>query len=127
MPDNELERFLTTWNREAENTLKLLRALPASQYDFRPDKGGRSLGELAWHLAEGDAYMSFGIENGRFTMGVTHSDDPPPDTMRSAGPSWTIRTPIAIVAAVSAVAVATRSASLRTGALASAPAEAFSG
>ena len=68
MPINELERFLNTWDREAENTLKLLRALPASQYDFRPDRGGRSLGELAWHLAEGDAYMSFGIEQGQFGM-----------------------------------------------------------
>jgi uncharacterized damage-inducible protein DinB len=58
IPTLELERFLKTWDREAENTLKLLRALPASQYDFRPDQGGRSLGELAWHLAEGDAYMS---------------------------------------------------------------------
>jgi hypothetical protein len=58
MPANELERFLITWDREAANTVKLMRALPASQYDFRPDAGGRSLGELAWHLAEGDAYMS---------------------------------------------------------------------
>ena len=66
MPLDELERFFSTWNREAENTLKLMRALPSSQYDFRPDQGGRSLGELAWHLAEGDAYMSFGIENGQF-------------------------------------------------------------
>ncbi len=61
MPVNELERFLATWDREAANTAKLLRALPVSQYDFRPDAGGRSLGELAWHLAEGDAYMSHGV------------------------------------------------------------------
>src|ERR1700756_2068697 len=66
MPINELERFLSTWDREAEKTLKLLRALPASQYDFRPDPGGRSLGELAWHLAEGDAYISYGIDQGSF-------------------------------------------------------------
>ena len=63
---NELERFLSSWDREADSTVKLLRALPASKYDYRPDAGGRSLGELAWHLAEGDAYMSFGIETGRF-------------------------------------------------------------
>jgi uncharacterized damage-inducible protein DinB len=69
MPVNELERFLQTWEREAVNTVKVLRALPASQYDFRPDSGGRSLGELAWHLAEGDAYMSYGIEAGGFSMG----------------------------------------------------------
>src|SRR5688572_3096421 len=68
MPMNELEMFLSAWDREAENTVKLLRALPVSQYDFRPDAGGRSLGELAWHLAEGDAYMSYGIENGGFSM-----------------------------------------------------------
>ena len=68
MPATELESFLDTWNREAEKTVTLLRALPTSQYDFRPDEGGRSLGELAWHLAEGDAYMSVGIENGQFAM-----------------------------------------------------------
>ncbi len=67
MPMNELEMFLSAWDREAESTLKLLRALPATQYDFRPDAGGRSMGELAWHLAEGDAYMSSGIEAGKFT------------------------------------------------------------
>jgi uncharacterized damage-inducible protein DinB len=77
MASNELERFLTTWDREAANTLKLLRALPTSQYNFRPDQGGRSLGELAWHLAEGDAYTSFGIDNGRFTM-----DAQPPNIER---------------------------------------------
>jgi len=69
MPMNELEMFLSAWDREAENTLKLLRALPVTQYDFRPDQGGRSLGELAWHLAEGDAYMSHGIDTGQFSMG----------------------------------------------------------
>ena len=68
MPVSELERFLATWEREAASTVKLLRALPASQYDFRPDAGGRSLGELAWHLAEGDGYMSYGIEHGQFNM-----------------------------------------------------------
>jgi uncharacterized damage-inducible protein DinB len=58
--------FLNTWDREAQSTVKLLRALPVTQYDFRPDASGRSLGELAWHLAEGDAYMSYGIETGGF-------------------------------------------------------------
>ena len=31
MPTNELESFLETWDREAENTLKLLRVLPVTQ------------------------------------------------------------------------------------------------
>lgn len=60
--------FLDSWDREAANTVKVLEALPPAQYDFRPDAGGRSLGELAWHLAEGDAYISYGIERGEFTM-----------------------------------------------------------
>jgi uncharacterized damage-inducible protein DinB len=68
MTMNELDRFMQSWDREAQSTVKLLRALPADRYDFKPDPGGRSLGELAWHLAEGDAYMSFGIEKGEFTM-----------------------------------------------------------
>lgn len=88
MPVNELERFLTTWNREAEGTLKLLRALPAAQYDFRPDKGGRSLGELAWHLAEGDAYMSFGIETGRFTMEAKPPNIERPRTVDALAPGY---------------------------------------
>jgi uncharacterized damage-inducible protein DinB len=70
---SELERFFEVWDRESASTLKVLRALPVDQYDFRPDPGGRSLGELAWHLAEGDAYMSFGIERGKFGM----ADRPP--------------------------------------------------
>ena len=72
MPTNELDMFLNAWEYEAENTLKLLRALPVSQYHFRPDAGGRSLGELAWHLAEGDAYMSYGIDAGRFKWAPNH-------------------------------------------------------
>jgi uncharacterized damage-inducible protein DinB len=88
MASNELERFLATWDREAGNTLKLLRALPASQYDFRPDQGGRSLGELAWHLAEGDAYMSFGIDNGRFTMEAQPPNIERPRTVEGLAPGY---------------------------------------
>ena len=88
MAMNELERFLSTWDREAANTVKLLRALPATQYDFRPDTGGRSLGELAWHLAEGDAYMSYGIDRGGFNM----IDKPPnierPRTVEALAPGF---------------------------------------
>ena len=65
---NELDMFLTWWDRDAASTVTLLKALPPTQYDFRPDPAGRSLGELAWHLAESDAYMSYGIERGEFTM-----------------------------------------------------------
>ena len=88
MPSNELERFLATWDREAQNTLKLMRALPSSQYDFRPDHGGRSLGELAWHLAEGDAYMSFGIEKGGFAMETKPPNMERPRTVDALAPGY---------------------------------------
>ena len=68
MATNEMDMFLAMWDREAASTVKLLQALPAAQYDFRPDSTGRSLGELAWHLAEGDAYISYGIDQRQFNM-----------------------------------------------------------
>ena len=85
---NELEMFLSAWDREAENTLKLLRALPVTQYDFRPDKDGRSLGELAWHLAEGDAYMSYGVETGSFTMSAKPPNIERPRTVEALAPGY---------------------------------------
>src|SRR5207245_9148276 len=69
MATTELQTFLGVWDAEAQKTATLLRALPAGQYDFRPDAGARSLGELAWHLAEADAYVSWGIEQGKFETG----------------------------------------------------------
>jgi uncharacterized damage-inducible protein DinB len=88
MAMNELEMFLNAWDREAESTLKLLRALPATQYDFRPDAGGRSLGELAWHLAEGDAYMSHGIDAGGFSMNAKPPNIERPRTVEALAPGY---------------------------------------
>jgi uncharacterized damage-inducible protein DinB len=88
MATNELEMFLGTWDREAASTLKLLRALPPTQYDFRPDAGGRSLGELAWHLAEGDAYMSYGVETGKFDLGMKPANIERPRTVEGLAPGY---------------------------------------
>ncbi len=74
---NEVETFRAAWNAEAQDTLRLLEALPPDQYDFRPDPKGRSIGELAWHLSEIDACLSFGIAVGRFRF-----EDEPPDLKR---------------------------------------------
>ncbi len=67
MARNEVEQFVEIWDQEAKKTVELMRALPRDKYDFRPDPQGRSLGELAWHLSEGDAFISFGIEKGVFS------------------------------------------------------------
>jgi uncharacterized damage-inducible protein DinB len=88
MAANELETFLSTWDREAQSTAKLLRALPPTKYDFRPDSGGRSLGELAWHLAEGDAYMSFGIDQGGFSMDAKPPHIERPRTVEALAPGY---------------------------------------
>src|SRR6186997_3172677 len=88
MATNEFEMLLKTWDREAESTLKLLRALPATQYDFRPDAGGRSLGELAWHLAEGDAYMTQWVASGKFDKGSKPPNIERPRTVEGLAPGY---------------------------------------
>jgi uncharacterized damage-inducible protein DinB len=74
---NEIEIFRQVWNAEAATTIRLLETLPSAQYEFRPDSKGRSLGELAWHLSEIDACLTFGIAHGRFRY-----EDEPPDLKR---------------------------------------------
>ena len=67
-PMNELDRFRKVWDMEAQVTARLLEALPTTQYDFRPDAAGRSLGEMAWHLSEIEGYTSYGITKGAVTF-----------------------------------------------------------
>jgi uncharacterized damage-inducible protein DinB len=69
MPTDELALFLEAWDGEASRTASVLKSLPGDKYDFRPDPDSRSLGELAWHLSEIDAYMSHGIATGSFADG----------------------------------------------------------
>lgn len=61
---HELDRFIATFERESKNTQRLLEALPQDKHDFRPDPGGRSLGDLAWHIAAIEAFITHGIEKG---------------------------------------------------------------
>jgi len=65
---SELQQFMNAWTRETDAALALMRALPRDSYAARPDAGGRSIGELAWHLAEIDAYISLGIERRSFVF-----------------------------------------------------------
>lgn len=64
------DKFLHVWEHEHNNTMKMLGALVPEKYDFRPDPTGRSIGEMAWHLAETDGYMSLAATKGAFEMGV---------------------------------------------------------
>jgi uncharacterized damage-inducible protein DinB len=85
---DELQTFISTWDTEAKKTAAMLRALPEGQYDFRPDAGGRSLGELAWHLAEIEAYSGFGIERGAFEIGVRPAGIERPRTIEALAPGY---------------------------------------
>ncbi len=87
---NELLEFLAEWEKETEGTLALMRALPADRYDHRPDPGGRSIGELAWHLAEIDAYGSLGIEQGEFKFPVKPAHIERPRTIDALPPAFRI-------------------------------------
>src|SRR6266851_3908319 len=86
----ELQEFSRQWERETNGTLALLRALPLSQYDYRPDAGGRSIGELAWHLAEVDAYVSLGIERGSFAFDVKPPHIERPQSVDGLAPGFRV-------------------------------------
>lgn len=85
---DELSRFLTVWEQETAKTVGLLKCLPRDQYDFRPDAGGRSLGELAWHLAESDAYITHGIEGGEFDFGTKPAGIERPKQVEALAPAF---------------------------------------
>jgi uncharacterized damage-inducible protein DinB len=88
MPAQSVEQFIRVWDWEAKNTVQLLKALPAAKYDFKPDPGGRSLGELAWHLAEVDAYMTHGIEANSFDLKTKPAGIERPRTVDALAPGY---------------------------------------
>jgi uncharacterized damage-inducible protein DinB len=85
---SELETFLRVWDEEAKKTAALLQALPEGCYDFRPDAGGRSVGELAWHLAESDAYTSVLVEQRAFDMSSRPPGIERPRTIAELAPGF---------------------------------------
>jgi uncharacterized damage-inducible protein DinB len=85
---DELQSFLGMWESEAKKTAAVLHALPRDKYDFRPDAGGRSLGELAWHLAEVEAYTAFGFEQGAFNITVRPPGIERPKQVEALAPGY---------------------------------------
>lgn len=86
--NHEIEQFMTEWERQTKGTVALLESLPADQYDFRPDPLGRSLGELAWHLAEIDAFTTLGIAQRKFEFPVRPSNMTRPRTVAELAPGF---------------------------------------
>jgi uncharacterized damage-inducible protein DinB len=85
---DEVTRFMHVWEQESQKTISLLRSLPRDQYDFRPDAHGRSLGELAWHVAEGDAYITYGIERGEFDFAAKPAGIERPRKVEELAPAF---------------------------------------
>ncbi len=88
MSPQEFEKFFQVWEMESTATIRMLEALPKGQYDFRPDSGGRSIGEMAWHLAEGDAYNSLGVAEGKFTPGMRPPGMERPKQLEALAPGY---------------------------------------
>ena len=85
---NELDHFFDTWDWEARGTANVLRAIPSDQYDFRPDPGSRSMGELAWHFAEIDGYFSRFVADGKMDWGTKYPGMERPRTVEALAPGY---------------------------------------
>jgi uncharacterized damage-inducible protein DinB len=88
--NSELQTFFLQWEHETKGTVSLLNALPREHYDLRPDAGGRSLGELAWHLAEVDAFVSLGVERREFKFDIKPPNIERPRTVEALAPGFEI-------------------------------------
>ena len=86
----DFQELLNEWGRETDATIAVMQALPMDQYDFRTDPNGRSIGELAWHLAEIDGYLSLGIANGEFQSGSKPPNIVRPRTIEQLAPAFRI-------------------------------------
>jgi uncharacterized damage-inducible protein DinB len=86
--NNELQTFFRQWEHETKGTLTLLSCLPPEHYDLRPDVGGRSMGELAWHLAEVDAFVSLAVERREFKFDVKPPNIERPRTVEALAPGF---------------------------------------
>jgi uncharacterized damage-inducible protein DinB len=84
----DMKFYLDNWDWESKRTIEVLKALPSDQYDFRPDPKSRSLGEMAWHLAEIEAYMTQGIEKGRFDFDSRPPGIERPRTIEALAPGY---------------------------------------
>src|SRR5262245_49125176 len=85
---SEIETFRREWDREFKSTMRVLESLPEAAYDFRPDANGRSIGEMAWHLAEIDAYMSTAVADRDFSTDKKPADITRPREIKELAPGY---------------------------------------
>jgi uncharacterized damage-inducible protein DinB len=70
------QRFLETYEQEHERTMRVLRAYPADQAEFRPNNLCKSARELAWVFAIEPRLGSMVAVNNAFASGVPSGKPP---------------------------------------------------
>lgn len=73
------EQFLRAYDREHETTMRVLRAFPADQLDFRPHPLSKSARELAWVFVAERGLGTLVLDDA-FANGVPKGDAPTPPT-----------------------------------------------
>jgi hypothetical protein len=71
--------FAAMFDQESANTLKVLRAVPDSRRDYKPDEKSRTAWELATHLASSDLWFLDSVCDAVFVY------DPEVENKRTAG------------------------------------------
>ncbi|MCG3119374.1 MAG: hypothetical protein ALAOOOJD_01766 [bacterium] len=79
---NEKERFLQTWEREFQITLKVLRAYPSDQLNLQPHERSRSAKELAWTFVVDQGLVNKIVSLQTLDFKSMPPPPPPPATMK---------------------------------------------
>ncbi len=61
----EKEMFLTTWEREFQTTLRVLKAYPTDKIDLKPSEKSKSAKDLAWMFVAEEGVIIDGVCKGK--------------------------------------------------------------
>ncbi len=64
-----LKPFLSSYEHEYQNTLKVLRAIPDDKFNFTPHEKIRPAGRLAWHIARIEDIFGRGAVSDKIVLG----------------------------------------------------------
>ena len=73
---SEKDMFITTWEREFQTTLKILKALPADKVDLKPSEKSKTAKDLAWTFVGEEGVIIDGVCKGK--VDFTNIPPPPP-------------------------------------------------
>ncbi|MCZ6760299.1 MAG: DinB family protein [Gemmatimonadetes bacterium] len=88
MNTESMKALISVWEEEHQKTMNVLKFLPSDMYDFRPDPEGRSLGELAWHMAEHEGYLAHAAAVGNFDPNASLPELKRPTSVPALAPAF---------------------------------------